>query len=216
VRFLRAALLAVLACHHEPAEPPPHLEPGEVQPLPPASGTPVGYLVDAAGDLKLSDDQLAKLKQIDSELATQLDEIETEMRGHEAPPSGSGGGQPMGRRGRRGGMMGGGMGGGGMGGGTSNGGGTSGGGHRRGGSGSGSASMSPQRSAAIGQLTQERTGDVQAALAKAMEVLDIVQRVQARKLLDDRGIDVDAGRAVETGSSDGDGQPLDESPARQP
>ena len=45
------------------------LEPGGPVPLPPASGTAIGYLIDAQGDLKLRDDQLTKLHQIDDSLA---------------------------------------------------------------------------------------------------------------------------------------------------
>jgi len=194
---LALAAATALACHHD-SDPPPHLEPGEVQPLPPSSGTPVGYLVDNATDLKLSDSQLDKLKQIDSVLANQLDEIETQMRSYSAPPPQSSSGGQMGRNGRMrmggpnssgGGMGGGGMGGGGMGGG----------GGRRGrgmgsGSGSGSAAAPPPRYAAdIGKLTEERAADMRDALAQAMALMDPVQRVMARKLLDERGIDVEGG-----------------------
>ena len=62
------------ACHHE--SPQPRLEPGETLPLPPSSGTPIAYLVDAASDLKLTDDQLAKLRELDGTLATRLESID--------------------------------------------------------------------------------------------------------------------------------------------
>lgn len=68
-------------CHNEPA---PN-KPGDLPPLPPASGTPIGYLIDAQGDLKLRDDQLTKMKEIDTSLAAEDDEIDTQLRQIEKP-----------------------------------------------------------------------------------------------------------------------------------
>jgi hypothetical protein len=75
--------LALAACSHEP--PQLHPKPGDLPPLPPASGTPVGYLIDAAGELKLNDDQVSKLKDIDTSLAAEDDEIDTQLRQIEKP-----------------------------------------------------------------------------------------------------------------------------------
>ncbi len=58
---------------------------GELPPLPPASGTAVGYLVDSASTLKLNDEQLDKLKAIDTSLAAKNDSIETQLRVIERP-----------------------------------------------------------------------------------------------------------------------------------
>ena len=58
---------------------------GELPPLPPASGTAVGYLVDSAGQLKLREDQLEKLKALDVSLAAKNDSIETQLRTMERP-----------------------------------------------------------------------------------------------------------------------------------
>ena len=58
---------------------------GELPPLPPASGTAVGYLVDNAVQLGLRDDQLKKLKEIDSSLAARNDVIDTQLRTIEKP-----------------------------------------------------------------------------------------------------------------------------------
>ena len=58
-------------------------------PLPPASGSPIGFLVDDAR-LRLSDDQLAKLKDIDRDLAeklSDLDGIERNTVPDNRPPS---------------------------------------------------------------------------------------------------------------------------------
>jgi hypothetical protein len=58
---------------------------GELPPLPPASGTAVGYLVDNASTLGLSPEQLAKLKEIDASLAARNDVIDTQLRVIEKP-----------------------------------------------------------------------------------------------------------------------------------
>lgn len=55
------------------------------QPLPPASGTAVGYLIDNAGSLDLKQEQLDKLKQIDVSLAAKNETLEVQMREIEQP-----------------------------------------------------------------------------------------------------------------------------------
>lgn len=84
--MLRAILCAVLvltACRKQIDPEPEH--PQEAPPLPPASGTPVGYLVDNAGQLNLREEQLAKLQDIDRSLSARDDEIETQIRIIEKP-----------------------------------------------------------------------------------------------------------------------------------
>src|SRR5262245_8499913 len=81
MRLLFALLLALAGCHSQPKKP----APGEVPPLPPASGTAVGYLVDASTELKLRDEQLAKLKQIDASLAARNGEVDAQLRQLEKP-----------------------------------------------------------------------------------------------------------------------------------
>jgi hypothetical protein len=81
-----AALVLALAfagCHHDPQ--PMHPAPGDLPPLPPASGTPIGYLIDAKSDLALRDDQLTQLQQIDTSLAARDAEIDTQLRQIEKP-----------------------------------------------------------------------------------------------------------------------------------
>jgi len=70
--------LALVGCHHDPKPMTP--KEGELPPLPPASGTTVGYLVDNATMLKLRPDQLDKLKEIDTSLAARNDSIDTQLR----------------------------------------------------------------------------------------------------------------------------------------
>ncbi len=83
--MLRLLCLACLlaACSHDP----PVMTPaaGELPPLPPASGTPVGYLIDNAAQLSLRDDQVSKLKELDTSLAARDDEIDTQLRIIEKP-----------------------------------------------------------------------------------------------------------------------------------
>jgi hypothetical protein len=63
------------ACHNDA---PAH--PTDVPPLPPASGTPIGYLIDSRADLKLRDDQLKQLQDLDASLAARDAEVDTQLR----------------------------------------------------------------------------------------------------------------------------------------
>src|SRR5258706_434319 len=84
--MFRAVLLALVlvGCHHD--DPPPmHPKEGELPPLPPSSGTPVGYLLDNASQLQLRDDQLKQLKEIDQSLSARDAEIDTQLRIIEKP-----------------------------------------------------------------------------------------------------------------------------------
>ena len=76
--FALACLAVLPACHHDPE--PVRMSEADLPPLPPSSGTPVGYLIDNKDQLKLSPDQLAKLKNIDSSLAARDAEIDTQLR----------------------------------------------------------------------------------------------------------------------------------------
>jgi hypothetical protein len=172
--WLLVALLAVSACHHDAAPP---ATPAEQPPLPPASGTPIGYLLDEGTSLNLTDDQRTKLTEIDRGLADQLAELDTQSHVAKAPDAG-GQQQPMGRRGgRRGGMGGGG------------------GGRRSRGGGGTAGSGSPVNYApSTAQTTESRADDVRDAITRALALLDDTQRAAATKLLDSHGVDVDAGR----------------------
>lgn len=86
VRLILLVVLSSLASACGSSDPKP-VKPndGELPPLPPASGTAVGYLVDNAAQLKLSDEQLDKLKALDTSLAAKNDSIETQLRTMERP-----------------------------------------------------------------------------------------------------------------------------------
>jgi hypothetical protein len=164
----------LVACGGSSA-PPPH-DPTDRPPLPPASGTPIGYLIDGAGELHLRDAQLAQLKEIDTSLAGELDAIDTRLRSATAKPADASQPPPqMGMGGRRGGMGGRG-------------------GRHRGGGGTGSAAPHGDPAAAD-RLTEERRADVKDALARAFAVLDADQQPAAKKLLEDHDVDVDDAKA---------------------
>jgi hypothetical protein len=89
--MLRATFLALLVltaligCRRDTDPPPMHPKEGELPPLPPSSGTAVGYLLDNATQLQLRDDQFTKLKDIDRSLGIQADAIDTQLRLIEKP-----------------------------------------------------------------------------------------------------------------------------------
>jgi len=83
MRWLFAFMLAAAGCHHDPK--PMHPKEGELPPLPPASGTAIGYLVDNASQLKLREEQLTKLKELDASLAARNDQLDTQLRMAEKP-----------------------------------------------------------------------------------------------------------------------------------
>ena len=86
LRAVLCALLLLAACRKEIDPTPSHPQEGaELPPLPPSSGTPVGYLVDSASQLGLRDDQITQLKQIDDSLAARDAEIDTQLRIIEKP-----------------------------------------------------------------------------------------------------------------------------------
>jgi hypothetical protein len=206
---LGLALAAALACSHEAK---PTVQPDDHPPLPPASGTPIGYLIDDAGELALRDDQLTQLKAIDSDLSDRLAVLDAQQRG-DRPRSGDAA-APAGRH--RGGRRGGGMGGGGMPGGGMAGAGTPGRGGRGGGSrragagaGSGSGGASANARAASG-ATNERASDVREALKRAFALFDPHQKEIATRVLSDHGVDLDTDHPGEAGEAGEAGDDADE------
>jgi hypothetical protein len=85
LRATVVVLLLLVGCHRDTNPPPVHPTESELPPLPPSSGTPVGYLVDNASQLQLRDDQLQQLKDIDRSLAARDDQIDTQLRLIEKP-----------------------------------------------------------------------------------------------------------------------------------
>jgi hypothetical protein len=179
--------LALIACHNDSISHP------DIPPLPPASGTPVGYIVDSAADLKLTDAQVASLKDIDSNLSGQLDIIDMRLKAAGSKPTNAGSGsaarqqQPGGFQmsGRRGGRR----------------------RNQQMGSGAGSGSGAP-KSAAVVQLENERENDVRDAISRALNLLDATQRKAAVAIFNDRGLDLllpSSDASASDGSGDDEG-----------
>lgn len=85
LRATLCALLLLAGCRHDTDPPPMHPTESELPPLPPASGTLVGYLIDNTSQLQLRDDQLKQLKEIDTSLSAKDNEIDTQLRLIEKP-----------------------------------------------------------------------------------------------------------------------------------
>ncbi len=198
MRLATFALLLIVACSHRDTGPAAPIDPPATPPLPPASGTPIGFLIDDAGDMHLSDDQVVKLRDIDTSLAAELEVIDSQVRSATRPPDPDPSQQQPRRGGRHGGM---GMGGGGMGGGGGGGGG--GGRHRGSGAGAGSGARAAN-AANVDKLTEQRTADVRDALHRAFDLLDPHQQETAKKVLAAHDVDLDTGATPPTpGASDG-------------
>jgi len=176
MRFAFVLALALAACHSDPQ--PAHPAPGEVPPLPPASGTPVGYLIDSSSDLKLRDDQLQKLKDIDTSLGAQNADIDVQLRQIEKPEPEeqiSPQEQKQGRKRDR-------------------------------------RNMAPGQSIVTNsdaaKLHQMHADNDKAALKRAWAVLDATQQPVAKKILEDRGVEVPGEVKKANAHDDSAGQPL--------
>ena len=173
-----------LGCSHEARPPAAPVQPDEHPPLPPAAGTPIGHLVDDAGELKLSDDQLDKLRAINDELAGQLTVDDSEMRPdpvatspQDDKPRGLGfrasgqqpGGPPAGAEGFP---------------------------RAASGGNSGDGASSGQTiipASTVNRVYRQRARHVRDAIRRALGLLDAGQQVIARRVLIDHGVDPDTG-----------------------
>lgn len=176
-RIAALALLVGVAgtgCSHEAR---PVAQPEEPPPLPPASGTPLGHLVDAAPQLRLSDDQLHKLQAIADDLAGQLAADDGELR---PEPTATTTSEP---KARGFGMRAGGRGPGESGGQVENFPGAPQGGTRE-------VVIS---AATVNHVNQQRAHHVRDAIRRALALLDADQQAAARRVLADHGIDPDTG-----------------------
>jgi hypothetical protein len=196
-----SSLCCVLACQSRAT---PVIEEPTPPPLPSASGTPVGLLIDESVRLQLRADQLDQLHELDRHLAIRLDVIDSETRELDRPPElpPPGGGAPGGGGGPGGGGPGGGGPGGGMGGGPRGGGGMGGGGMGGGGMGGPPTEQRPmpkgpppdpaerdKKNALRSGLLEERDALLRSTIARALEVLDPDQRPIASAILHERGAD---------------------------
>lgn len=163
--LLFAVLLGTVACG---GSKPTIIDPASQPPLPPASGTPIGILLDDATRLHLRDDQLTALREIDSGLAARNDQLDSAMRPveHVAHDPTTTSNQPM-HGGRRAG------------------------GHRAGGHAQGGQPppTGPDQ-ASQAKAQDERAANTKDALTRAFAVLDPAQRIDAQKLLSEHGVDL--------------------------
>jgi len=154
------------------------IEPSGPPPLPPASGTAVGYLVDAAGDLKLSDDQLTKLKQIDSSLAARNGDIDAQLRQAEQPEQAEQLSPQQMKAGEK---------------------------EKRYDNAPGKSTV---KTADTQKLHKIRDDNERDALKKALAVLDAGQQEKAKRILQDRGVTVPGEKQKPDTQSSDDGTPL--------
>ena len=172
---LLIALAAIGACNRHQDE---VIEPGGPPPLPPASGTAVGYLVDASADLQLSADQLGKLKHIDDSLAAQNGSIEAQIRQIEQPEEG----EEITPQQMKAGVK-----------------------PKRYDNAPGKSTITTADSQRLHRIHDENE---RAALKKAFAVLDEKQVEMAKRILQDRGVEVPGAKAQRGSDSSDDGQPL--------
>jgi hypothetical protein len=172
----------------EPAD--PVVEPDEHPPLPPASGTPIGFLVDDAGTLTLSDDQLGKLRAINDELATQLAIDDGDMKPEPVQPAKKDDNKGRGLGFRAGGSQ---EGFGGYNGGFPNAPRTAG---QQGTDDQGGSRQYVIPAATVNKVYQARAKHTLAAIKRALVVLDAGQQKVARRVLVDHGVNLDTGEVA--------------------
>jgi hypothetical protein len=174
MRLWFVLLLALAACHPKPTKP----APGEVPPLPPASGTAVGYLVDAATQLALRDDQLTRLKQIDSTLAAENGQIDAQLRQIEKPVPEEQLSPQQQKAGEK---------------------------TQRYDNAPGKSTVQTNDSMKLRKMRDDNDRD---ALKKAFAVLDADQLTKAKQILTERGIEIPGEQKQEQTRSEEDGKPL--------
>ena len=182
---LLALVIGLVSCGPKA---PPIIDPASRPPLPPASGTPIGILLDDASRLHLRGEQLTALREIDASLAARNEKLDATLRpvehvSHDPTTTSN---QPLGG-GRHGG--------------------------HRGGRGKGpQPPPSGPDQAAEARAQTERTANTKEALTRAFAVLDATQRADAQKLLAEHGVDAMGGATAGSAAPEveGDGEPLDE------
>src|SRR5262245_41906216 len=174
MQFWFVLLLALASCGPKVTKP----APDEVPPLPPASGTAVGYLVDAAQELKLRDDQLTKLKDIDASLAAENGQIDAQLRQIEKPVPGEELSPQQQKAGEK---------------------------AARYNNAPGASTVQTNDSMKLRKLRDTNDRD---ALKKAFALLDADQLTKAKKILTDRGVDIPGEAKKEDVRNDDDGQPM--------
>lgn len=155
------------------------IEPGGPPPLPPASGSVIGYLIDAKATLQLRDDQLAKLERLDSSLAARNGQIDAQLRMIEKPaPAEQLTPQQM-KAGEK---------------------------EPRYNNAPGASTVGTEDSQKLHKLRDQNDQD---ALKEALAVLDPQQQETAKRILQDRGVSVPGAKGAQSQAPSSDsGQPL--------
>jgi hypothetical protein len=174
MRFWFVLLLALASCGPKVTKP----APDEVPPLPPASGTAVGYLVDASAELQLRGEQLTKLKEIDNSLAAENGQIDAQLRQIEKPvPE-----EELSPQQQKAGVQ-----------------------PQRYNNAPGASTIQTNDSVKLRKLRDQNDRD---ALKKAFALLDPEQLTKAKKILNDRGVDIPGEAKQGPVRDEDDGQPL--------
>jgi hypothetical protein len=186
---LPGGLGSQLGCSHPtPREPvDPVVDPDERPPLPPASGTSIGFLVDDVAELKLSDDQLGKLRAINDELATQLAIDDGDMKPEPVQPAKKDDNKGRGLGFRAGGSQ---EGFGGYTGGFPNAPRTAG---QTGTEDQGGSRQYVIPASTVNKVYQARARHTLAAIKRALGLLDASQQTIAKRVLVDHGVNLDTG-----------------------
>lgn len=177
-------------CSHVQSRPPPEpvVDPDDRPPLPPAAGTPIGFLVDDAGELQLTDDQLSKLRALNDDLAGKLAVDDSGMIAEPVDPpkkQDPNKGRGLGFRAS---------------GGTDNGASAAGGGYPNLGTGANTGDDGPTTTKmvipaeVVTRVYRSRAKHIREAIASAMTLFDRKQQQTARRVLVDHGVDPDTGQ----------------------
>ena len=149
-------VFALVACRS--ARPEPIIDEPAVRPLPPASGTPIGILLDEETRLVLRPDQREKLREIDQRLATRNEHLDVHSRPLQTGPVrrpmgprpvGTAGPRPVPPPNRK---------------------------------------PVPHSGPSIKKVTNQAAANVRAAIAEALALLDPAQRSIAEAILRERGV----------------------------
>ncbi len=156
------------------------IEPGGPPPLPSASGSVIGYLIDAKSTLALRDEQVSKLEKIDSSLAARNGQIDAQLRMIEKPVPGEQLSPQQMKAGEK---------------------------EARYNNAPGASTVGTDDSMKLHKLRDQNDAD---AIKEALAILDAEQQAKAKRIFQDRGVAVPGEKAPATSpSSDSDsGQPL--------
>jgi hypothetical protein len=155
------------------------IEPSGPPPLPSASGSVIGYLIDAKSTLSLRDDQLTKLEKIDSSLAARNGQIDAQLRMIEKPAPGEQLSPQQMKAGEK---------------------------EPRYNNAPGASTVGTDDSMKLHKLRDQNDAD---AIKEALALLDPDQQEKAKRIFQDRGVTVPGAKAPAASASDSDsGQPL--------